>query len=153
CERITFRSISRKNFLDSLASSKALLTTAGNQVIGEAIYLQKPIFAFPKLRDLEQEINGKALTASGCGDYCHFSKFSVEELKTFISKIPDFRETLLNKQKQNFNYDGTAITLQLIDRFAEEIELEKQEIITLKLGNIKMKINPYRLRLGIYNIH
>ncbi|MBD3288576.1 glycosyltransferase, partial [candidate division KSB1 bacterium] len=46
CERITFRSISRKNFLDSLASSKALLTTAGNQVIGEAIYLQKPIFAF-----------------------------------------------------------------------------------------------------------
>lgn len=149
---IFYHSINRKKFLDSLATSKALITTAGNQVIGEAIYLNKPILAFPKLRDLEQELNGKALATSGFGDYCQFNDFSVQKMHSFISQIPEFKKALLKIKADKLTYDGTALTLHLIDKFAVDIEAEKQEIITLQLGKIKMKFNPYRLRLGIYNI-
>ncbi len=149
---IFYHSIQRKKFLNSLASSGALLTTAGNQVIGEAICFRKPILAFPKLRDLEQELNGKALAASGCGNYCHFNEFSEQTIQNFISKIRIFQQTLFLKKADKVAYDGTARTIELIDRFAAEIELEKKEIITLQLGKIKMKFNPYRLRLGIYNV-
>lgn len=39
--RLKFREIDMHRFVDDLATSRALISTAGNQLIGEALYLEK----------------------------------------------------------------------------------------------------------------
>ena len=54
-------------FVESLAASRALVCTAGNQIIGEAFYLKKPVLAVPEVNNMEQRINGFVLGASRAG--------------------------------------------------------------------------------------
>jgi uncharacterized protein (TIGR00661 family) len=110
------RSVSRAGFLESLASAHALITTAGNQVLGEAIWLGKPVLALPEAGVLEQALNARALEVSGCGMMCHPRALSAATWERF----EELREGYLAKLKVFRNlypdYDGLSATLRVIRR-------------------------------------
>lgn len=64
---LVFRDIDEHRFLEDLATCDAMISTAGNQLVGEALYLAKPVLVLPEARNFEQYINAHFLARSGAG--------------------------------------------------------------------------------------
>jgi uncharacterized protein (TIGR00661 family) len=65
--RLRFREVDVRRFAEDLATCRALVTTAGNQLVGEALYLGKPVLAMPESGNREQAVNAHFLRRSGTG--------------------------------------------------------------------------------------
>jgi len=89
---IEFKTISLSTFAEDLASCSCLISTAGNQLIGEAMYLGKPVLAIPEPDNFEQQINAYFLAQSGAGVDCEIEKMNPDVLHRFIANIPAFRK-------------------------------------------------------------
>lgn len=85
-KNITFKKISPNGFIDDLASCQALVSTAGNQLVGEALYLGKPVFTMPEPGNFEQEINGHFLSCSGAGENHYLHTINEDSMKVFMQK-------------------------------------------------------------------
>jgi len=88
---IEFKTISPFTFLEDLAACSCLISTAGNQLIGEAMYLGKPVIAIPEPDNYEQQINAYFLAQSGAGIDCEIEQINADILDAFIANIPAFR--------------------------------------------------------------
>ncbi len=108
--RLEFRAIDEEGFVADLASAEALISTAGNQLVGEALFLGKPVFAIPEDNNREQSINAWFLRASGAGDWSSAAKLRASDLTAFLARLEDHRRAL-----QSLSVDGTPRTLRLID--------------------------------------
>jgi uncharacterized protein (TIGR00661 family) len=71
-------------FVQDLASCDRLVGTAGNQLICEARYFQKPMLAIPEPGQYEQYINAWYLQHNGLGMQCHAEHLSPETIRRFI---------------------------------------------------------------------
>ena len=91
---LTFRAVSETSFLHDLASSEALVCTAGNQLVGEALHLGKPVFAIPERGNLEQAINAHFLKASGAGDAVPPQRVRTGDLWRFLDRLGAFRDAI-----------------------------------------------------------
>jgi uncharacterized protein (TIGR00661 family) len=65
-EQLDFRAPSVEGFVRDLAGCRAVLSTAGNQLIGEAIHFGKPILALPEPA-FEQRLNAHMIERMGVG--------------------------------------------------------------------------------------
>lgn len=72
--RLSFMPPSNLPFLEDLASCRAVVSTAGNQLVGEAIYLGKPILVMPE-SCVEQRMNALAVERLGIGMRVPTGKF------------------------------------------------------------------------------
>jgi uncharacterized protein (TIGR00661 family) len=79
-----------QGFLADLASCRAIIGTAGFSLIADAIYLKKPYFALPLVKQFEQTMNALFLADSGLGTYSEAP--SVGELRQFIADLPRYAE-------------------------------------------------------------
>lgn len=113
--------IDREIFLASLSRARALITTAGNQVVGEAIYLRKPVLAFPEPDVLEQELNALALVRSGFGDSFRLEEFSAGVWDGFQSRLPLFRARMESAYRDRDQLDGRGRTLRVLRRMLRKI--------------------------------
>lgn len=91
---LTFHPVDERRFLADLASAKALITTAGNQVVGEAVAFRKPVFALPEHGNLEQEINAHFVEACGIGRALPPSRLTATHLQAFLEQLPRFRKAM-----------------------------------------------------------
>jgi len=64
---ITFQPFSREGFLHHMASSRAVIATAGFTTLTEALYYRKPYLALPMKGQFEQELNGFLVEHLGYG--------------------------------------------------------------------------------------
>lgn len=87
---IKFKKISPKGFIEDLADCRALVSTAGNQLIGEALYLGKPVFSIPEPGNYEQEINGHFLQKSGGGENVYMHMIDDHAIKRFLDRRGDY---------------------------------------------------------------
>ncbi len=110
------RPVSRAAFLESLASAHALVTTAGNQVLGEAIWLGKPVLAIPEVGVLEQTLNARALEESGCGMVCDLRDLTAETWVRFEDLRVGFLRGLQLFRDRHPDYDGLQATLRVVRR-------------------------------------
>lgn len=92
--RLHFRPISEAGFIADLASAAALVTTAGNQVVGEAVALGKPVLALPETGNLEQEINGHFVQWCGAGVTVPYERLRGEHVAHFLARLPELRRGL-----------------------------------------------------------
>lgn len=83
-----YRPFSKAGFLEDLASSKAVVATAGFTLISEALYLGKPYLAFPMQGQFEQQLNGFMLQQQGYGAEC--ASPNKETLAAFLYHLPDY---------------------------------------------------------------
>ncbi len=92
---IEFKLISPHSFFDDLASCSCLVSTAGNQLVGEAIHLGKPVFAIPEADNFEQQINGHFLNDSGAGMNCDMHRVNTDTLRLFLDNLPMYKTRII----------------------------------------------------------
>src|SRR3546814_6261757 len=55
-DNLDFRAPSVQGFIDDVAGCRAVLSTAGNQLIGEALHFGKPVLALPRSEEHTSEL-------------------------------------------------------------------------------------------------
>ncbi|MEW4488212.1 glycosyltransferase family protein [Thalassoglobus sp. JC818] len=109
---IEFCPISNSGFLEDLRTCKALVSSAGNQLVGEALFLKKPVLVFPEAKNFEQEINARYLEQSGGGTWVGYSEFGENVMREFLESLSQFQ---CNIPREALN--GNTRTMQVIDHF------------------------------------
>lgn len=105
------------SFLDDLSGCSWLLTTAGNQLLGEARHLGKPVLAFALPGQTEQRVNAAALDESGCGRGMELSRIVAGGIAEFGSQLDGFRERISGGPGQPAS-DALERSLEAIGRVA-----------------------------------
>ena len=113
--RLSFMPSSNLPFLEDLASCRAVISTAGNQLVGEAIYLGKPVLAMPE-SCVEQRMNALAVERLGIGMRVDPRHFSLAKLKQYMDRVDRYKGNLRPHVR-----DGLNEALSALDRFFLEL--------------------------------
>lgn len=116
CDNLEFRAPSNEGFVRDLAGCKAVIATAGNQLIGEAIHFGKPILALPE-NAFEQRLNAWMIEQMGVGRRADIRTFSPSDVDRFLSDCETFRE-----RTTEYAQDGRADAVDTLGRFIEELK-------------------------------
>jgi uncharacterized protein (TIGR00661 family) len=92
---IHFFAIEERRFVEDLASCDALVTTAGNQLLGEALYLKKPVLAMPEPKNSEQLIHGHLLAREGTGEWTDFERVNAATIRKFLARVELYRSRIV----------------------------------------------------------
>ena len=87
-----------KDFVQHLASSKAVITNGGFTLISEALHLGKPVLSLPFERQYEQGLNAHYVAKEGFGRGT--SVFTVKVLHSFLRRLPKYRKALKHYTKK-----------------------------------------------------
>jgi uncharacterized protein (TIGR00661 family) len=109
---LTFHPIDERGFVSDLAGCAGLVATAGNQLVGEALFLGKPCFVMPEARNFEQYINAHFLAQTGAGAWIGLDRATPAALRAFVRDIDRFAARIERRQ-----LDGLPATLRAIARF------------------------------------
>ena len=72
-----------------LASSFAVVSTAGNQLVGECIHFRKPLLVTPE-NCLEQHVNASAVARLGIGRAVAAAELDAGVMRRFLQQRNDF---------------------------------------------------------------
>lgn len=108
---VRFRPLDPRTFVEDLASSHALVCTAGNQIVGEALYLGKSVLAMPEAENFEQYINAHFLEQAGVGEWVPLEDCSEEHLRAFCGRAQAYRARI-----QPARIDGTRAAVEAVQR-------------------------------------
>jgi uncharacterized protein (TIGR00661 family) len=112
---LQFEEINEARFLEDLGSCEALVSTAGNQLVGEALYLGKPVFALPEVNNHEQYINAFYLEKEGTGESCGIEELTPTRLGRFLEKLDHYRSRI---DPEKFN--GTPLAIRAVEEFLDQ---------------------------------
>ncbi len=82
-DNLEFRPAGNAGFIRDLAGCRAVLSTAGNQLIGECIYFRKPILALPE-NVFEQQLNAHMVVQMGIGQRARLTTLTVGDIEDFL---------------------------------------------------------------------
>ena len=85
-------------FVEDLATSRALISTAGNQLVGESLFLGKPVLAMPEDGNYEQQINAHFLQQSGGGVACDMEQLDGSIMHRFLNAFQDIGRSINRKR-------------------------------------------------------
>lgn len=117
---VVFRRPGRGAFLRDLASCRAVVSTAGNQLMGEAMALAKPVLAIPETT-VEQRLNARELVRLGIGESVELGRLSVGRLQSFLSRADDYARAAYRQK-----VDGRTEAVQLLERWIEELAVVRR---------------------------
>lgn len=110
---IRHRPFSEQGFIDDLASSRGVIAGGGFTLMGEAVFLRKPMLAVPLAGQFEQILNARYLEREGYGRWAP----SLEDpatVRAFIDAIPACEERLAG-----YAQDGNRLLLGELDALLE----------------------------------
>lgn len=110
--RLSFHQIDERQFVQDLAACSALFSAAGNQLLGEALYFGKPVFAIPEMMHHEQQINAHFLRQMGAGDWVTAEEFQSSQLGNFLARLDEYRSQLASRIGTG---NGTLQSVSLIE--------------------------------------
>jgi uncharacterized protein (TIGR00661 family) len=113
--RLTFREPSNLGFLEDLAHCRAVVATAGNQLVGEALFLNKPMLVIPE-NTVEQRVNALAVERLGIGMQVAHEGLRAEVVQGFLAREDIFRENTRKLVR-----DGRAAAVAALEGFAKEL--------------------------------
>lgn len=111
--KLRYRPFSEATFIDDLASCRGVLANAGFTLMGEAVYLHKPMLAIPLQRQFEQILNARYLEREGYGLSAEDSA-ELDILPRFLEQLPDFEARLAD-----YRQDGNDRLLDAVDNQLE----------------------------------
>jgi uncharacterized protein (TIGR00661 family) len=114
--RVSFHAIDDAVFVADLAACTALVAAAGNQLIGEALHLGKPMLVLPEVAHAEQSMNAHFLRSMGCGDFCPLEEVTPDRMRRFLEERDRHRAALAALVGR---MDGTADVLHVIEHRLE----------------------------------
>lgn len=96
-ENIQFKEPSLEGFLEDLATSRAVLCTAGFTLISEALYLSKPLLVVPNRGIFEQTLNAMALQREGLGEAVLEAPLSAADVTSFLGRLKTYEARLAHR--------------------------------------------------------
>jgi uncharacterized protein (TIGR00661 family) len=109
---ISFHAIDERRFIEDLAACRCMVSAAGNQLIGEALHLGKPMLVLPERAHAEQFMNSHFLAGMGCGDFALLEQVTRERVRGFFDGLDRFRPALEGVQGR---MDGTPDVVRVIE--------------------------------------
>ena len=116
----TLKDFSEQGFISDLASARAIVTNGGLSLIGEAIYLGKPIFSVPVKNQFEQTMNARYLESLGYG--LAAEKIEADLLGLFLNEQPRYAARVA-KHKQK----GNEELFDVVDRVLASVAGKKRK--------------------------
>jgi uncharacterized protein (TIGR00661 family) len=105
---LRFRPFSEAGFIEDLRTARGVIAGGGFTLMGEAVYLHRPMLAVPVRKQFEQVLNARYLESEGYGLYA--DEISAAGLGAFLERLPDFRRRLATYQQ-----DGNRDLLAKLD--------------------------------------
>ncbi|MGA3124365.1 MAG: glycosyltransferase family protein [Polyangiaceae bacterium] len=112
---LVYKRVGDPAFLDDLASCRAVLSTAGNQLVGETMHLGKPILVAPE-NTPEQRMNALAVERLGVGARIDRSSFTAGAIRRFLAEERRFAE-----RARTLRRDGREASIAALETFAREL--------------------------------
>jgi uncharacterized protein (TIGR00661 family) len=106
---LRYRPFSETGFIEDLASSRGVIASGGFTLMGEAVYLHKPMLAVPLGAQFEQIMNARYLQYLGYGKYAHDLEDAAQVL-AFLDAIPACKDKLAS-----YSQDGNKDLLSAVD--------------------------------------
>jgi uncharacterized protein (TIGR00661 family) len=106
---VRYRPFSEEGFIADLASARGVVAGGGFTLMGEAVYLHKPVLAIPVGRQFEQVLNARWLERLGYGRMCE-SLDDVRPLHDFLAALPACAERLAS-----YRQDGNDLIRAELD--------------------------------------
>ncbi len=113
-DNLHFRPFSENEFIDDLASSRAVIAGGGFTLMGEAVYLHKPMLAVPLARQFEQVLNARYLELEGYGRHAA-SLDDAQTIADFLAGIPSFEAKLAT-----YHQNGNTLIMNAIDEWLDK---------------------------------
>jgi uncharacterized protein (TIGR00661 family) len=113
----TLKEFSEEGFVEDLAGARAVVANGGLSLIGEAVYLGKPIFSIPVRNQYEQLLNARYLEELGYG--LGAEKIEADVLRLFLDETPKYAARV-GKHKQDGNRELFDIVDASMERFARK---------------------------------
>jgi uncharacterized protein (TIGR00661 family) len=108
---VSFHAIDEQRFVEDLAGCRALVSAAGNQLIGESLHLGKPLLVLPERAHSEQLMNSSFLAAMGCGDFALLEEVTGARVRGFLDSLGGYAPALASVAGR---MDGTPDVLRVI---------------------------------------
>jgi uncharacterized protein (TIGR00661 family) len=109
--QIKFKKQTLEGFAKDMARCKAVISSAGEQLMGEALYLGKPLFLLPEEGTYEQKLNAELVKRHMVGDSKDISKVTAGDITQFLSRLPLFEENIRKQKVRN----GIDDMMKIID--------------------------------------
>ena len=107
---LRYMPFSENGFIDDLASSRAVIAGGGFTLMGEAVYLRKPMLAVPMLRQFEQVMNAMYLEDVGYGQYAK-TLDDPSTVTRFLAAVPACEEKLAG-----YSQNGNQLLFDALDQ-------------------------------------
>jgi uncharacterized protein (TIGR00661 family) len=105
---------SEAGFVDDLTSCRAVIAGGGFSLMGEAVYLGKPMLSVPVEKQFEQNLNALYLAHLGYGEY--HPRVDQDAVRGFLQRTDEYARNL-----QGHRQDGNREILAAVDRLLAEI--------------------------------
>ncbi|MDB4964897.1 MAG: teichoic acid biosynthesis protein [Myxococcales bacterium] len=97
---VTLKGFSEEGFVRDLATCRAVLAGGGFSLMGEAVYLGKPMLTVPLKGQFEQTLNALYLQKLGYGEY--HRELSEQAIARFLERAPEYARNLgAHRQDRN----------------------------------------------------
>lgn len=113
---LRYQPFSEDEFIADLASARAVIAGGGFTLMGEAVYLHKPMLAMPLARQFEQVLNARYLELEGYGRYTA-SLDDARTINDFVANLPKY-EAKLATYRQNGNEEIMRAIDEWLDKAA-----------------------------------
>ncbi len=117
-DNLTYRPFSETAFIEDLASARGVIASGGFTLMGEAVYLHKPMLAVPLSGQFEQVLNSRYLEKIGYGMFAP----DLDDPATvfeFIDRLP-----ACAKKLESYEQDGNAMLLGEVDAHLDRVEAD-----------------------------
>ena len=115
---LRFRPFSEAGFIEDLATSRAVIGAGGFTLMGEAVYLHKPMLSIPLEDQFEQMLNARYLEHEGFGMWTpNFDDPDV--IPRFMERVPECAKKLAGYSQDRNNH-----ILQGVDEFLVKVATE-----------------------------
>jgi uncharacterized protein (TIGR00661 family) len=110
---LRFRPFSEQAFVEDLRSARGVIANGGFTLLGEAVYLRRPVLSVPVRRQFEQVLNARYLEREGYG--LAADEVNAESLGAFLERLPD-----LARRLEAYAQDGNRIVLEKLQELLAE---------------------------------
>ncbi len=109
----TLKDFSEEGFVADLAEAKAVVSNGGLSLLGEAVYLGKPIYSVPVQHQFEQLMNARYLETLGYG--LGADTIDGDLLRLFLAENDKYAARVARHSQ-----DGNRLLFRTVDRVLEE---------------------------------
>jgi uncharacterized protein (TIGR00661 family) len=119
----TIKEFSEDGFVEDLANARAVISNGGLSLIGEAVYLGKPIFSVPVRNQYEQILNARYLEELGYG--LTAERIDADVLRLFLKEVPKYANRI-SRHKQDGNRELFDVVDRVLERFARKAKRQRE---------------------------